>query len=233
MVIYTEFVATFVVLHSLATRSIWKPSRREPLQIVLSVNNEVSNISLVWTTTLLTLPSGDDRVARSARAVRVGTLRPAIVLYDEPHPLGDDIAAIQTSDLSKRPDLLIIMGTSLKVHGLKKLVKEFAKAVHHGSTSSSSTAPPKVIFVNKTAPAAEWAGVIDLHVQGTSDAWVERVIADWKHSKPVDWEAQPTLKDVLGSKNTKPAKVANPAAKPTKPRGEKSGLSTLSIPELI
>jgi hypothetical protein len=43
MAIYTEFVATFVVPHSLATRSIWKPSRREPLQIVLSANNEVSD----------------------------------------------------------------------------------------------------------------------------------------------------------------------------------------------
>lgn len=160
---------------------------------------------------------GDDRVARSARAVRVGTLRPAIVLYDEPHPLGDDIAAIQTSDLSKRPDLLIVMGTSLKVHGLKKLVKEFAKAVHHGSTMSSSTAPPKVIFVNKTAPAAEWAGIIDLHVQGTTDAWVERVISDWKHSKPTDWEVQPTLKEVLVATNAKP-RVAT--AKASKPKGK-------------
>ncbi|KIM33876.1 hypothetical protein M408DRAFT_325449 [Serendipita vermifera MAFF 305830] len=159
----------------------------------------------------------DERVARSARAVRVGTLRPAIVLYDEPHPLGDDIAAIQTSDLSKRPDLLIIMGTSLKVHGLKKLVKEFAKAVHHGSTTPSATAPPKVIFVNKTAPAAEWAGVIDLHVQGTSDAWVERVISDWKHSKPTDWETQPTLKEVLATTNTKP-KVTTQAGKTSKPK---------------
>jgi len=166
----------------------------------------------------LTVLIGDDRVARSARAVRVGTLRPAIVLYDEPHPLGDDIATIQTSDLSKRPDLLIIMGTSLKVHGLKKLVKEFAKAVH---TSSSPAAPPKVIFVNKTAPAAEWAGIIDLHVQGTTDAWVERVVADWKQSRPTDWEAQPTLKEVLGSKNAKTAKPTGVAAKSTKPKGEK------------
>ena len=158
-------------------------------------------------------------MARSARAVRVGTLRPAIVLYDEPHPLGDDIATIQTSDLSKRPDLLIIMGTSLKVHGLKKLVKEFAKAVHHGSTTSSSTAPPTVIFVNKTAPAAEWAGIIDLHVQGTSDAWVERVISDWKHSKPADWETQPTLKEVLGTTNAK-AKVTTVAVKTGKPKGK-------------
>ena len=31
------------------------------------------------------------REARLARAIKVGTLRPAIVLYDEAHPLGDDM----------------------------------------------------------------------------------------------------------------------------------------------
>ena len=83
---------------------------------------------------------GNERVARSARAVRVGTLRLAIVLYDEPHSLGDDIATVQSADLSK-PDLLVVMGTSLKVHGLKKLVKEFAKAVHQ--RSAPTTANPQ------------------------------------------------------------------------------------------
>ena len=74
--------------------------------------------------------SATARVARSARALKVGTLRPAIVLYDEPHPLGDDIGTIQTADVARKPDMLIIMGTSLKVHGFKKLVRDFAKAVH-------------------------------------------------------------------------------------------------------
>ncbi|EIN14004.1 DHS-like NAD/FAD-binding domain-containing protein [Punctularia strigosozonata HHB-11173 SS5] len=73
------------------------------------------------------------RVARSARALKIGNLRPAIVLYDEPHPLGDDIGAIHAADVNKKPDMLIILGTSLKVHGLKKLVKDFAKAVHASS----------------------------------------------------------------------------------------------------
>ncbi|KLO13157.1 DHS-like NAD/FAD-binding domain-containing protein [Schizopora paradoxa] len=81
------------------------------------------------------------RVARSARAIRIGTLHPAIVLYDEPHPLGDDIGSMESSDLSRIPDLLIIMGTSLKVHGLKKLVKEFSKAVHATGASPPSTEP--------------------------------------------------------------------------------------------
>lgn len=142
------------------------------------------------------------RVARSARALKIGTLRPAIVLYDEPHPLGDDIGTIQSGDLAKKPDLLIVMGTSLKVHGLKKLVKEFAKTVHAGAPStalgSSNTATKpslthKVIFVNKTAPGTEWNGIIDYHVEGSTDEWVERVLEQWKRDRPDDWQVQTTL----------------------------------------
>ncbi|KAG8849716.1 hypothetical protein FRB96_000656 [Tulasnella sp. 330] len=148
------------------------------------------------------LRRSDARVARSARPLAIGKLRPAIVLYDEPHPLGDDIGAIETKDLNRRPDLLIIMGTSLKVHGLRKLVKEFASTVHtlpSSSTSSPPKAPPnrgflnKVIFVNKTAPSSEWNGIIDYHVQGQTDDWVARVIDDWKKARPADWELQTTL----------------------------------------
>ncbi|KAG6877868.1 hypothetical protein C0993_002869, partial [Termitomyces sp. T159_Od127] len=142
------------------------------------------------------------RVARSARAIRVGTLRPAIVLYDETHPLGDDIGAIQSADVTRKPDLLIIMGTSLKVHGLRKMVKEFAKTVHaYGSSASSNVKPwqGKVIFVNKTPPATEWNDIIDYHVEGDTDSWVEKVIEDWKKMRPADWEAQQTLVSVDGN----------------------------------
>ncbi|OCH87462.1 DHS-like NAD/FAD-binding domain-containing protein [Obba rivulosa] len=145
------------------------------------------------------------RTARSARAIKVGTLRPAIVLYDEPHPLGDDIGSIQSSDVARKPDMLIIMGTSLKVHGFKKLVKDFAKIVRESalpatlSSSSSKSVKSfagKVIFVNKTAPGSEWDGIIDYHVEGETDKWAEKVIEDWKKLRPSDWEVQTTLHDV-------------------------------------
>ncbi|KAF8140627.1 DHS-like NAD/FAD-binding domain-containing protein [Boletus edulis] len=142
----------------------------------------------------------ETRVARSARPLKVGSLRPAIVLYDEVHPLGDDIGLIQTQDIARKPDMLIIMGTSLKVHGLKKLVKDFAKAVHAWKTSSAAgTAKStkswqgKVVFVNRTPPGSEWEGVIDYHVSGETDTWVERVLEDWKKLRPSDWEVQQTL----------------------------------------
>ncbi|KAL1708335.1 DHS-like NAD/FAD-binding domain-containing protein [Schizophyllum commune] len=130
------------------------------------------------------------RVARSARPLRVGSLRPAIVLYDEPHPLGDEIGAIQTSDVGRKPDCLIIMGTSLKVHGLKKLVKDFAKTVHAAATSRKFC---KVVFVNRTPPGAEWAGIIDYHVEADADSWVKMTMEEWKRAFPADWESQTTL----------------------------------------
>ncbi|KAG8219470.1 DHS-like NAD/FAD-binding domain-containing protein [Butyriboletus roseoflavus] len=124
------------------------------------------------------------RLARSARPLKVGSLRPAIVLYDEVHPLGDDIGLIQTHDILRKPDMLIIMGTSLKVHGIKKLVKDFAKAVHASKTSTTGTPRSakswqgKVVFVNKTSTG-------------------KRVLEDWKKMRPSDWEVQQML-DVDG-----------------------------------
>ncbi|KAJ6621085.1 DHS-like NAD/FAD-binding domain-containing protein [Mycena sp. CBHHK59/15] len=138
------------------------------------------------------------RIARSARSIKVGSLRPAIVLYDEPHPLGDDIGTIQSADIARKPDMLIIMGTSLKVHGLKKLVKDFAKTVHSAAPCASGPSKAKkwagkVVFVNRTPPAAEWAGIIDYHVVGETDDWVRKVVEDWKRMRPSDWEVQQTL----------------------------------------
>ncbi|KJA25853.1 hypothetical protein HYPSUDRAFT_160442, partial [Hypholoma sublateritium FD-334 SS-4] len=141
------------------------------------------------------LSRSEARIARSARAIRVGSLRPGIVLYDETHPLSDDIGSIHTADLGKKPDMLIIMGTSLKVHGLKKLVKDFARSIHSitSTASSGSKKPCKVIFVNKTAPGSEWSDIIDCHISGETDAWTTKVIEDWKKMRPADWEVQQTL----------------------------------------
>jgi len=122
------------------------------------------------------------------------------VLYGEPHPLGDEIGNMQTTDIARKPDMLIIMGTSLKVHGLKKLIKDFARSVHESAPSNDTLNSSrgkkwagKVIFVNKTPPAAEWSSIIDYHIAGETDEWSSRVISDWKRLRPVDWEIQQTL----------------------------------------
>ena len=78
------------------------------------------------------------------RAWSTGTLRPDIVLYNENHPAGDDISTVLSADLARQPDCLIVMGTSLKVHGLKRMVKEMARQVR-----SNHNGP--VIYINQTA----------------------------------------------------------------------------------
>jgi len=171
-------------------RRIWECSVKDSRQIVLTVLRAVSGLDIFAAHQADSNLPAQARVARSARALKIGKLRPAIVLYDEPHPLGDEIGQIQAVDARKGPDLLIIMGTSLKVHGLKKLVKEFAKVTH---ARKGPRTPGIVIFVNKTPLGGEWDGVVDYHVEGDTDSWTEKVIADWKKHKPMDWEHQTTL----------------------------------------
>jgi NAD-dependent histone deacetylase SIR2 len=125
------------------------------------------------------------RVSRSARAISIGTLRPAIVLYEENHPFADEIGGITAYDMSRSPELLLIMGTSLKVHGFKALVKDFAKSVHAKGGI--------VVYVNATAPSKEWEGVIDYHIMGETDVWVGTCEAEWRRVRPGDWEHQTNL----------------------------------------
>ncbi|KAH9213266.1 DHS-like NAD/FAD-binding domain-containing protein, partial [Leptodontidium sp. 2 PMI_412] len=105
------------------------------------------------------------RAGNGRRKLAVGRLRPDIVLYGEEHPNANLIAPLVTHDLALGPDVLLIMGTSLKVHGLKIMVKEFAKAVHSKGG--------KVVFVNNTKPSeSTWGDVIDYWVQWDCDQWV-------------------------------------------------------------
>lgn len=116
------------------------------------------------------------REERGKRALGVGKLRPDIVLYGEEHPDAHLISPVVTHDLGLGPDLMLILGTSLKVHGLKVLVRQFAKAVHSRGG--------KVVFVNFTRPSeSSWGDVIDYWVAWDCDAWVgdlrEKVPALW------------------------------------------------------
>ncbi|KAL1897131.1 NAD-dependent deacetylase hst3 [Sporothrix stenoceras] len=116
------------------------------------------------------------REGRGKRALAVGKLRPDIVLYGEEHPNAHLISPIVQHDISLTPDMLLILGTSLKVHGLKVLVREFAKAVHSRGG--------KVVFVNFTKPPESvWSDVIDYWVQWDCDTWVD----DLKQKKPIMW----------------------------------------------
>jgi NAD-dependent histone deacetylase SIR2 len=117
-----------------------------------------------------------ERTRLGKRQLAMGTLRPAIVLYNEEHPNGESIGQLQVSDLRKNPDLMIVMGTSLKIPALKKFIKQAARIIH-------SKPGGIVVFVNRTSPTKEWDKIFDYEVLGDSDEWVEltnKKIADEK-----------------------------------------------------
>ncbi|PSR82836.1 hypothetical protein BD289DRAFT_295481 [Coniella lustricola] len=136
------------------------------------------------------------RQERGKRALGVGKLRPDVVLYGEEHPESHRISTIIQHDIALAPDMLIVMGTSLKVHGLKTVVREFAKTVHNRKDG-------KVIFVNYTKPAdSVWADVFDFWIEMDCDAWVE----DLKEKKPIMWLPPGSVED-----DPKPARKRRPA----------------------
>ena len=95
----------------------------------------------------------------------IGLLRPDIVLYGEHHPQMEILTQGLNSDLKSRPDCLIIMGTSLKVAGVKSLVKSLSKIIHDKGG--------KVIYVNKTKlSASSWKNYIDYEVVSDCDEFV-------------------------------------------------------------
>ena len=91
------------------------------------------------------------------------------------------------------------MGTSLKVHGLKSLVKSFARNIHANNESIQSGSrkqPGSVVFVNATPAAGkEWSGDLDYFVHGTTDEFVQRLTDQWKTIKPSDWQIQTKITD--------------------------------------
>lgn len=127
------------------------------------------------------------RVALGKRKTRPGYLRPDIVLYGEEHPRSELISTITEYDISQGPDLLLILGTSLKVHGFKVIAKEFAKAVHYGGG--------KVILVNNTNPGKLWSSILDYWVEWDCDSWV----LDLKGRKPSMWSKRQRLYKGNGS----------------------------------
>ncbi|KAJ3224299.1 hypothetical protein HK099_008622 [Clydaea vesicula] len=96
------------------------------------------------------------------RGQREGFLRPNIVLYNEHHVNGDLISEYISHDIKRKPDFMIVMGTSLKVVGMKQLVKEMAKKVHESKKG-------KVILINKTDLGREWDQIFDFIILADCD----------------------------------------------------------------
>ncbi|KAI9706528.1 MAG: hypothetical protein M1836_003534 [Candelina mexicana] len=63
------------------------------------------------------------------RSHGIGRLRPRMVLYNEHNPDDEAIGAVTTADLRSRPDAIIVVGTSLKIPGVRRIVREMCGVV--------------------------------------------------------------------------------------------------------
>lgn len=109
------------------------------------------------------------RHALSERQRKVGSLRASVVLYGEEHPQGELIGTVVERDLrgtgrkgekEGKADLLLVIGTSLAIPGVKRIVKEMARSLNPKSG-------PKAIFVNRDTPkGTEWEDVFDTFISG-------------------------------------------------------------------
>lgn len=124
------------------------------------------------------------------RSRGVGKLRPSVVLYNEDHKDGEQVGEAVRKDLfgnSKgkgKPrsgaDLLLVVGTSLRVPGTKRIVREFSKAVRSRTSSDDSSPSPSPpvstdgespvtsVYLNFDfpVPMREWEGVFDVWLKG-------------------------------------------------------------------
>ncbi|GAA6018482.1 hypothetical protein JCM11491_007013 [Sporobolomyces phaffii] len=137
-------------------------------------------------------------------------LRPAITLYEETSPAALSIGSLSVSDLTLGggPDFMLVMGTSLKIPGFKKLVKEFGKAV-------KAKGGLRVLVNREEIKGQEWKDVFDFNVVSDCDVFTNRVISNWKRMRPRDWVgSQKTLADSFASSKVSVQTSAKPHADP-------------------
>ncbi|KAK6335603.1 hypothetical protein TWF696_002370 [Orbilia brochopaga] len=101
------------------------------------------------------------RDASGKRSQGIGKLRPRIVLYNEHNPDEDAIGAVSTADLKARPDCLIVVGTSLKIPGVQRLVRELCASIRDFRGG-------KTVWINRDDPPAtgQLKGLFDIIMKG-------------------------------------------------------------------
>jgi hypothetical protein len=108
--------------------------------------------------------------------------------------------------------VLLILGTSLKVHGLKVMVREFAKTVHSKGG--------KVVFINRTKPPeSTWGEFIDYWVEWDCDEWV----LDLKQRRPDIWLPQGAQEEEKRRDSTAESKP--PSKRPSRPQATRDDKS--------
>ncbi|KAK5212462.1 hypothetical protein LTR47_009879 [Exophiala xenobiotica] len=98
------------------------------------------------------------------RSHGVGKLRPRIVLYNEHNPDDEAIGAVTTADFRTRPDAVVVVGTSMKIPAVRRIVHEMCQIVRDRREGTT-------IWINRDPipPGKDLENLWDLVVKGDSD----------------------------------------------------------------
>lgn len=103
------------------------------------------------------------------RSHGVGRLRPRMVLYNEHNPDQDSIGSVSNADLRTRPDAVIVVGTSCKIPGIRRIVREMCGVVRDRRDGLT------VWINNDPVPTGkDLESCWDLVVKGTADEVADR-----------------------------------------------------------
>ena len=99
------------------------------------------------------------------RSHGIGRLRPRMVLYNEHNPDEDAIGSVVMADLRSRPDAVIVVGTSMEIPGVKRIVREMCGVVRGRKDGTA-------IWINRGPPpiSKDFEDCWDLIVAGDCDA---------------------------------------------------------------
>ena len=102
------------------------------------------------------------------RSHGIGKLRPRMVLYNEQNPDDEAIGTVVAADLRARPDAIIVVGTSMEIPGVKRIVREMCGVIRARKDG-------KCVWINRGPPpiAKEFEDCWDLVVAGDCDQVAE------------------------------------------------------------
>lgn len=75
------------------------------------------------------------------RSLKIGRLRPNVLIYGEPHPDDKEILETAKHDLRICPEVVLIVGTKLAIPGARSIAADFCHAARRSSFWISKEEP--------------------------------------------------------------------------------------------
>jgi NAD-dependent SIR2 family protein deacetylase len=119
--------------------------------------------------------ASENRVLEGKRTLPLRSIRPDIVLYgDDFHPTADQITAIANQDM-RTIDLLLVVGTSLRIPGTRDIVRNFSAQLRRKGNGGGSTIRSIFINMEKVGDAGRAQKYFDVWVEGDCQQFVSMV----------------------------------------------------------